>query len=98
MFFCDSGRSDQKGSIEVTHEYIRRFIEKGIDFDNYSDEDIMLMINHINNVKRKSLNNQTPYELLVKKIGEENIKKLGIYYIQPKDIILKPSLFKNNNK
>ena len=56
------------------------------------------MINHLNNVKRKSLDNQTPYELLSKKIGEENIKKLGIYYIDAKDIILKPSLFKNNNK
>ena len=56
------------------------------------------MLNHINNVKRKSLNNQTPYELLTKKIGEENIKKLGIDYIPPKDIILKPSLFKSNNK
>lgn len=98
VFFCDPNRSDQKGTIEVTHEYIRKYIEKGIDIDNYSDEDIMLMINHINNVKRKSLNNQTPYELLSKKIGEENIKKLGIYYIDPKDIILKPSLFKNNNK
>ena len=71
---------------------------KGINFDNYSDEDILLMINHINNVKRKSLDNQTPYELLSKKIGEENIKKLGIYYIDAKDIILKPSLFKDNNK
>ena len=31
--------------------------------------------------------------------SEENIKKLGIYYIPPKDIILKPSLFnKDNNK
>lgn len=98
VFYCDPNRSDQKGTIEVIHEYIRKYIEKGIDFDNYSDEDIMLIINHINNVKRKSLNNQTPYELLVKKIGEEKIKKLGIYYIQPKDIILKPSLFKNNNK
>ena len=56
------------------------------------------MINHINNVKRKSLGNKTPYELLSKKIGEENIKKLGIYYIAQKDIILKPSLFKDNNK
>lgn len=98
VFFCDPNRSDQKGTIEVTHEYIRKYIDKGIDIDNYSEEDIMLMINHINNVKRKSLNNQTPYELLCKKLGEENIKKLGIYYIQPKDIILKPSLFKNNNK
>ena len=98
VFFCDPNRSDQKGTIEVTHEYIRKYIDKGIDIDNYSEEDIMLMIDHINNVKRKSLNNQTPYELLCKKLGEENIKKLGIYYIQPKDIILKPSLFKNNNK
>lgn len=98
VFFCDPNRSDQKGTIEVTHEYIRKYIDKGIDIDNYSEEDIMLMINHINNVKRKSLNNQTPYELLCKKLGEENIKKLGIYYIHPKDIILKPSLFKNNNK
>lgn len=46
-------------------------VEKGIDFDNYSDEDISLMINHINNVKRKSLDNQAPYELLTKKIGEK---------------------------
>ena len=98
VYFCDPNRSDQKGTIEVTHEYIRKYIEKGIDFDNYSDEDIALMINHINNVKRKSLDNQTSYELLTRKIGEENIKKLGIYYIQPQDIILKPSLFKNNNK
>lgn len=98
VFYCDPNRSDQKGTIEVTHEYIRKYIGKGINFDNYSDEDILLMINHINNVKRKLLNNQTPYELLSKKIGEENIKKLGIYYIPSKDIILKPSLFKNNNK
>ena len=98
VFYCDPNRSDQKGTIEVTHEYIRKYVEKGIDFDNYSDEDIALMINHINNVKRKSLDNQTPYELLTKKIGEENIKKLGINYIASKDIILKPSLFKNNNK
>ena len=37
-------------------------------------------------------------EVESKKIGEENIKKLGIYYIESKDIILKPSLFKDNNK
>ncbi len=44
---------DQKGSIEVTHEHIKRFIEQSTDLDKYSDEDILLMINHINNTKRK---------------------------------------------
>ena len=98
VFFCDSRRSDQKGSIEVTHEYIRRFIEKGIDFDNYNDEQIQLMMNHINNTKREKLDSNTPFSLLVNKIGLENIKKLGFYYIEPKDIILKPSIFKMHNK
>ena len=31
------------------------------------------------------------------KIGKENIKKLGFYFIPPKDIILKPNLFKKDN-
>ena len=97
VFYCDSRRSDQKGSIEVTHEYIRRFIEQGIDFDNYSDDDILLMMNHINNTKREKLDGDTPFNKMVEKIGIENIKKLGIYYIEPKDIILNPSLFKNDN-
>ena len=99
VFYCDSRRSDQKGSIEVTHEYIRRFIEQGTDIDKYSDEDILLMMNHINNTKREKLKGKTPFELMEKKIGKENIKKLGLYFIPPQDIILKPSLFnKDNNK
>lgn len=99
VFYCDSRRSDQKGSIEVTHEYIRRFIEQGVNLDKYSDGDIMLMMNHINNTRREKLNGDTPFNLMKEKIGEENIKKLGFYFIPSQDIILKPSLFnKDNNK
>ena len=97
VFYCDSRRSDQKGSIEVTHEYIRRYIEQGTDLDKYSDDDILLMMNHINNTKREKLKGKTPYELMEEKIGKENIKKLGFYFIPPKDIILKPNLFKKDN-
>lgn len=99
VFYCDSRRSDQKGSIEVTHEYIRRFIEQGTNLDKYSDGDIMLMMNHINNTRREKLNGVSPFNLMEEKIGKENIKKLGFYFIPSKDIILKPSLFnKDNNK
>ena len=97
VFYCDSRRSDQKGSIEVTHEYIRRYIEQGTDLDKYSDDDILLMMNHINNTKREKLKGKTPYELMEEKIGKENIKKLGFYFIPSKDIILKPNLFKKDN-
>ncbi|MEG1310354.1 MAG: IS30 family transposase [Bacilli bacterium] len=96
LFYCEPRRSDQKGSIEVCHEYIRRYIEQGKDLDKYTNEDIALMINHINNTKRESLDSETPYQLLLKKIGDENTKKLGLYYINPNDVILKPSLFNKN--
>ena len=44
-------------------------------------------------------NGKTPFELMEDKIGKENIKKLGFYFIPSKYIILKPSLFnKDNNK
>lgn len=55
------------------------------------------MMNHINNTKREKLKGKTPYELMEEKIGKENIKKLGFYCIPPKDIILKPNLFKKDN-
>lgn len=94
IYYCDSRRSDQKGTIEVTHEYIRRFIPQGTNFDDYTQSDINLMLNHINNTKRKNLNNKSPYELLKEKIDEETIKKLEFYFINPNDIILNSSLFK----
>ena len=97
VFFCDPRRSDQKGSIEVTHEYIRRFISKNVDFDKYTDNDIQLMMNHINSTKREKLNGDTPFNLLANKIGYNNIKKLGFDFIESKDIILNHSLFKNDN-
>ncbi len=98
LFYCDPRRSDQKGSIEVAHEYIRRFIQKGITFNNYSNKQINLMINHINNTPRESLNGKTPYSLLLNKIGINDIKKLDLYFINPNDVILKSSLFSSNNE
>lgn len=98
IFYCDSRRSDQKGSCEVTHEYIRRYIEQGTDLDKYSNDDILLMMNHINNTKRKKLYGDSPYSLMNNKFGSEILNKLGYYYIEPNNIIIKPSLFKNNNK
>ena len=97
VFFCDSRRSDQKGNIEVTHEYIRKYIEQGIDLDSYTQEQINLMMNHINNTKRKKLNGNTPFNLMVNKLGIENINKLGFHYIEPNKIILNSSIFKDDN-
>ena len=94
VFYCDAGRPYQKGSIEVNHEFIRRILPKGKSFNNLTQEDVDLMMNHINSYKRKKLNNRSPYEAFSFYYGEEVLHKLRCYQVAPCDIILKPSLLK----
>lgn len=98
LFYCDPGHSEQKGKIENNHEYIRRFIPKGFSFDNYTQDDINLMINHINSVKRDSLNGDNPYTLMKDFLPQEFIDMLDITEIKQEDIILKDTLFDYKKK
>ena len=98
VFFCDPGHSEQKGKIENNHEYIRRFIPKGISFNNFDQNDINLMFNHINSVKRDSLDGDNPYYLIHEFLPEKFIKLFDIKEINQSDIILKDSLFDSKKK
>lgn len=93
LFYCDPGHSEQKGKIENNHEYIRRFIPKGVSFNDYTQDDINFMINHINSVKRDSLSGCSPYELMINFLPKEIIEYFDIYEIKQDDIILKNKLF-----
>ena len=93
LFYCDPGHSEQKGKIENNHEYIRRFIPKGISFNDYNQDDINLMINHINSVKRDSLSGDNPYTLMKEFLPQEIIDLFDIKEINQKDIILNKKLF-----
>ena len=86
IFYTDSYSSWQKGSIERNHEFIRYIIPKGITFDNLTKKNVIDMMNNINNVQRKTLNYQTPYELFTEKYGEDISKKFHLKFI-PKDEI-----------
>lgn len=94
IFYCDAGRPYQKGAIEVNHELIRRILLKGTSFNDLTQEDIQLMMNHINSYKRKKLNNRTPYETFSFYHGEEILEKLGCKQVPASNIILKPILLK----
>ena len=94
VFYCDAGRPYQKGAIEVNHELIRRVLSKGKSFDELTQEDITLMMNHINSYRRKKLNNHSPYESFSFLHGETVLKQLGCKLIKPSEIVLKPSLLK----
>lgn len=92
VFYCDPQRSDQKGGCEVTHEMIRRVLPKGTSFDNLTQEDIDLMMSHINSYTRKKLGNQSAYRLFSSFYGKDLLTKLGIHEIPAKDINLTPRL------
>lgn len=94
MFYCDAGSPFQKGAIEVNHELIRRVLPKGVSFNNFTQEDISLMMNHINSYKRKKLNNRSPYETFSFYHGEEVLTKLRCVPVAASDIMLKPALLK----
>ena len=100
VFYCDPRHSEQKGKLEVAHEYIRRYLPKGKSFNDYSQEDINLMINNINNTPRKSLEDNifnkkdnTPYKLHKNTTDDKFFDTFNLYYIKPTSVILNKSIF-----
>ncbi len=94
IFYCDAGCPYQKGACEVNHELIRRVIPKETNMDNLTQQDIFLMMNHVNSYKRKKLNNRSPYETFSFLHGEDVLGALGCRPVAAKDIMLKPALLK----
>lgn len=94
VFYCDPQRSDQKGSIEVTHEFIRRILPKGTSFKDLTQDKIQLMMNHINSYTRKKLNNRSAHQLFSFFYGEETASALNMQPIPANEIVLKPELLK----
>ena len=98
LFYCDAGQSQQKGSCERNHEFIRMVIPKGVSMDGLEQEDIDLLVNHINSYYRPSLGNRTPYEAFRFMYGQEALDKLGIRPIPPDQVVLRPDLLKKREK
>ena len=88
VFYCESYSSWQKGGIERNHEFIRYIIPKGITFDNLTKKNVTDMMNNINNVQRKTLDYQTPYQLFTQKYGVQVSKKLHLKEIKKDEINL----------
>lgn len=97
LFYCDPRSSQQKGSIEVTHEYIRRYLPKGTSFNDYSDEQINLMINHINSVPRNKYNGLSAYAVQQIITPQEFFDKLNYKEYFSQDIILNNDLLKEKD-
>ena len=94
VFYCDPQRPDQKGGAEVTHEFIRRILPKGTSFNDLKQDDITLMMSHINSYTRKKLNNRSAHQLFSFFYGENILDVLNIRKVPANDINLTPRLLK----
>ena len=95
IYYCDPMASWQKGCIEKNHEFIRYAVPKGKSFNPYTQDDMTLLMNHINSVKRLGLGNKCPYELVDKEDKDflELMDLLKMHLIPPDEVHLMPDLF-----
>ncbi len=98
VYYRDPMASWQKPHIEKNHEYIRYVIRRGRSLNPYTQEDMTLLMNHINSTRRVSLGNKAPYEL----INEEDKDMMALWHllkmdlIPPDEVHLMPDLFVKN--
>ena len=99
LCYCDSGQSTQKPFVERVNREIRRYIFKGQSVENITQEDCNLIASNINSMTLDSLGNRTPWEFAKNFIGELSLNKLGLYFVKPKDLVIKNiDLIKHENK
>ena len=85
----------KKGCIEKNHEFIRYAIPKKKSLNPYNQDDITLLMNHINSIKRPGLGNKCPYELIEEDDEDfyELMRLLKMHLIPPDEVHLMPDLF-----
>ena len=86
--------SYQKPYVEKNHEYIRYILPNGVSLNNLNQEDITLMMNHINSTARASLNGNTPFKLAQMLLDKSLLEKLSLKHIPADEVHLKPALLK----
>lgn len=95
IFYCDPRKAYQKGAIEKNHELIRYVVPKGTSLENFDQEEITLLINHINSYSRNVRAPFTPFDLM-EKAYPALVKKLGLKRIHPDEVLLSPALLKKD--
>jgi len=94
LFYCDPKSPEQKAVCERNHEFVRRFIPKGVSFDPYTPAHIQIMTNHINSYKRPKIKMESPISIFIAHYGSAVSLALGLEEIPPNDIYLNASILK----
>lgn len=95
IYYCDPMASWQKPHCEKNHEYIRKICPKTTTtFDRLKQDDVNLMMSHINSANRESLGGLSPFKLAKLMMPEELLNHFGLKEIPYDEVVLTPDLLK----
>ena len=95
IYYCDPMASWQKPHCEKNHEYIRKICPKTKStFDRLTQDDVSLMMSHINSANRESLGGLSPFKLAKLMLPEELLTFFNLTEIPCDEIVLTPDLLK----
>ena len=97
IYYCDPMRSGQKGGIEQTHTLLRMILPKGTSFEFLTQQDVNLIVNHINSTPRECIGGKTPYDMALESFGEDMMKSFQLKRIDPDKVNLTPKLIRFNH-
>ena len=94
IYYCDAMASHQKGACEKNHVELRRILPKRTSFEGLDPYKMALVSSHVNGYPRRSLGGKSPYSLAARELPKALLDELGVGYVAPEDVTLKPSLVK----
>lgn len=94
IYYCDPMKSGQKGGCEKNHVEIRKILPKGTSFDDLIPVELAHICSHVNSYTRPVLGGVSPYSLASTVLPKNLLSGLGVEFVKPDDVILKPMLFK----
>ena len=88
IFYCEAGKPHQKSHVENIHRLLRRYIPKGVNISNYTQDDINFIVSNINSMYKSKYKNKSPIEFFKERFSKIILDKLSIEEIACEDIIV----------
>ncbi len=92
LFYCDPGKSGQKGKIEKNHVELRKVFPKGTIFDGFTQRQVNLALSHVNSEPRAILNANCPGKICRIWLDEKVLAVNEYEFIEPDSVFLSPEL------
>ena len=94
LFFCEPYHSSEKPRVEKNHTLLRDILPQGTSFDDLSQDQVNLVMSHVNGVLRKGLHGKSSYQVFASLFSAKLANVFGISFVEACDVVQSPTLLK----